>query len=187
MALAGRSIVTGVHRFAVDRRRAGKPVSKRLSLSLRDPELETGSKAGRSGFGPGYEDRTSTDIGSNTGSTTGSISAVTEAAIAAWILVFALLLHFFSLFLLLSLIPSIALRYSTLLPLSISLSLSLCSPSAPLFLSLRIAFVLLFPPFSLFFFLSFSLSLSLSFFFIIIFPRVASLCAQARAYTHRRA
>lgn len=45
MALAGRSIVTGVHRFAVDRRRAGKPVSKRLSLSLRDPELETGSKA----------------------------------------------------------------------------------------------------------------------------------------------
>ena len=184
MALAGRSIVTGVHRFAVDRRRAGKPVSKRLSLSLRDPELETGSKAGRSGFGPGYEDRTSTDIGSNTGSntgsTTGSISAVTEAAIAAWILVFALLLHFFSLFLLLSLIPSIALRYSTLLPLSISLSLSLCSPSAPLFLSLRIAFVLLFPPFSLFFpiFFPFFLSLSLSLFFLLLFFLVLLLFAR---------
>ena len=182
MALAGRSIVTGVHRFAVDRRRAGKPVSKRLSLSLRDPELETGSKAGRSGFGPGYEDRTSTDIGSNTGSTTGSISAVTEAAIAAWILVFALLLHFFSLFLLLSLIPSIALRYSTLLPLSISLSLSLCSPSAPLFLSLRIAFVLLFPPFSLFFPIFFpfflSLSLSLSLFFLLLFFLVLLLFAR---------
>ena len=185
MALAGRSIVTGVHRFAVDRRRAGKPVSKRLSLSLRDPELETGSKAGRSGFGPGYEDRTSTDIGSNTGSTTSSISAVTEAAIAAWILVFALLLHFFSLFLLLSLIPSIALRYSTLLPLSTSLSLSLFSLCSSLSLPpyrFRPPFSPVFPIFSYFFsFLSLSLFFFYYYFSSCCFSLRASSCIYASA------
>lgn len=158
-----------MHRFAVDRRRAGKPVSKRLSLSLRDQEFETGSN-GRSGFGSGRGDRTHTG-NSNTGSTNSSISGVTEAAIAAWILVFALLLHFFSLVLSItvrvrfssvyifpSLFDSAASLLSLFLPTP-SLSFSF-SPPPPVF-----------PIFSYFFFFSFCfLFFFLLLFFLVLLP-----------------
>lgn len=84
-----RWIVTGCAPFGERDRRAGKPVSKRLSLRLRDRELETGSKH-RPGFVSGLAEieRTSNSISTPR-------RGVTEAAIAAWILVFTLLLHFF--------------------------------------------------------------------------------------------